>query len=179
MEKELLSERQIAITMQRLCYELIERHKNFENTVFLALQPRGTLFGKALLHTLQLLKNKVQDYGELDCTFYRDDFRRNGKLLLPNTQNMDVEIEGKNIVLIDDVLYTGRTIRAAMDAINDFGRPASVELLVLVDRKFNRELPIHPDYFGQQVDTRTNDYVRVEWEENKGKVWLLTQTSTK
>lgn len=179
MERELLSERQIAITIQRLCYELIERHKNFENTVFLALQPRGIFFGKALLNALQSHNKEAQQYGELDCTFYRDDFRRNDKVLVPNAQNMDVEVEGKNIVLIDDVLYTGRTIRAALDAINDFGRPASVELLVLVNRKFNRELPIHPDYFGQQVDTRTNDYVKVEWQENNGKVWILTQNATK
>lgn len=102
-------------------------------------------------------------YGRLDITFYRDDIR--SSLHMPTVTDLPFSIEGKKIVLIDDVLYTGRTIRAAMDALIDFGRPAKVELLILIDRKYNRQLPIQPDYFGKAIDSIITQKVKVLWED--------------
>jgi pyrimidine operon attenuation protein/uracil phosphoribosyltransferase len=113
--------------------------------------------------------------GELDVTFYRDDFRK--KDLVPNTTSIDFIIEDKNVVLIDDVLFTGRTIRAGLDAMLAFGRPTDVELLVLIDRRFSRHVPIQAKYIGKRVDTVASERVIVNWKETEGedKVWLLTQ----
>ena len=98
----------------------------------------------------------------MDITLFRDDFGRNKSPLIPSKTNIDFQIEDKKIVIIDDVLYTGRSIRAAMEAINNMGRPQKIELLVLIDRRFNREIPIQPDYVGEEVDTRANDKVKVD-----------------
>jgi pyrimidine operon attenuation protein/uracil phosphoribosyltransferase len=116
-----------------------------------------------------ILGNQPFLYGELDIAFYRDDFRRGNEQILPSELKIDFHIQDKKIVLIDDVLYTGRSIRSALDALTDFGRPSKVELLVLVDRKYSRDLPIQPDYVGISVDTRSNDKVKVEWKENNKK----------
>ena len=104
----------------------------------------------------------------LDITFYRDDFRRNEKVLKANETKLDFSIENKTVVLIDDVLFTGRSIRAAMDALQSYGRPKTIQLLNLIDRRFSRELPIQPDYCGIQVDSRLNQKVKVCWDENDG-----------
>jgi len=163
----ILSEKQFNVTIDRLCFELIERHDNFENTAIIGLQPRGPYLSKRIHKRIsQLLNNKNILSGELDIAFYRDDFRRNIEPILPSTLNMEFDVEEKNIILVDDVLFTGRTVRAALDALLDFGRPAKVELLVLVDRKYSRHLPIQPDYVGIAVDTRYNDKVKVVWKEN-------------
>lgn len=114
--------------------------------------------------------------GNLDITFYRDDFRRRENPLIPSATNIDFVIENKKVVLVDDVLYTGRTIRAGLDALLAFGRPEKVELLTLIDRRFNRDLPIQPDYVGKTVDTLVSERVSVEWKEIEGedKVVLYT-----
>ena len=103
----------------------------------------------------------------LDNTFFRDEIRRNEDVLLPNSTDFKLLVEDKQVVFIDDVLYTGRTIRAALTAIETFGRPKSIELLVLVDRRYSRELPIQPDYKGIQVDVYDNQKVNVCWDDNK------------
>jgi pyrimidine operon attenuation protein/uracil phosphoribosyltransferase len=165
--KVILEKKQLEITIDRLCYELIEKHGNFSNTAIIGLQPRGTFLSKRL-HTCisEIVNNKNILYGELDIAFYRDDFRRGSEQIIPSEMKIDFTVEDKNIVIVDDVLYTGRTIRAALDALTDFGRPSKVELLVLVDRRYSRHLPIQPDYVGISVDTRANDKVKVEWKEN-------------
>ena len=101
-----------------------------------------------------------------DVTFFRDDFRRSETILSPKSTKMEVVVENKSVVLIDDVLYTGRSIRAALTALDSFGRPNEVELLVLIDRRFSRHLPIQPDYLGAQIDAIHGDRVRVEWNKN-------------
>lgn len=106
-------------------------------------------------------------YGKLDITFYRDDVRK--ELHKANHTAIPFSIEGKNVVLIDDVLYTGRTIRAALDALLDFGRPAKVELCILIDRRFSRQLPIQPDYIGKSIDSIVSQKVKVFWNEKDGK----------
>jgi pyrimidine operon attenuation protein/uracil phosphoribosyltransferase len=172
----LLNELEIDIITQRLCYELIETHDDFNNSVIIGLQPRGVLFARRLHRAVsEITRNWHILYGDLDTTFYRDDFRRGKDIPTPKTLNINFSIEGKNVILVDDVLYTGRSVRAAMDALNDFGRAAKVDLLVLIDRRYSRELPINPDYTGFVVDTRAADKVKVEWNETEGnKIWLLS-----
>ncbi|NDD35596.1 MAG: bifunctional pyr operon transcriptional regulator/uracil phosphoribosyltransferase PyrR [Flavobacteriia bacterium] len=162
--KTLLDARECAATLNRLCCQLNEVHFPWNNSVIIGLQPRGTQLAKALI---QLLKTQhgVDDvpFGALDITFHRDDFRRREEPLAASPNEMNVLIEGKRVILVDDVLYTGRSVRAAMDALGDYGRPTRVELCVLVDRRFSRELPIQPDFSGRRVDAIAEERVRLEW----------------
>ncbi len=163
--KVLLSEKRVNIMLNRLCCQLIERHGDFSNTVLVGLQPRGALLLDQLI--LLLNENGVSSIqkGKLDTTFFRDDFRRSEVPHNAKATEMEVSIEGKNVVLIDDVLFTGRSIRSALTAIDSYGRPESIELLVLVDRRFSRHLPIQPDYLGAQIDALQGDKVKVVWSE--------------
>ena len=113
--------------------------------------------------------------GYLDITFFRDDFRRTDKPLEANKTQIDFLVENKKVIFIDDVLYTGRSIRAALTAVQSFGRPSGIELLVLIDRRFSRDLPIQPDYRGRQVDAINNEKVKVSWSEQDGEdgVYLI------
>ena len=156
------------ITITRLAHQLIETHNDFSETALIGLQPRGILLAKRVHEKLsKILRKKNILIGELDITFYRDDFRR--KELIPNKTNIEFIIEDKNVVLIDDVLFTGRTIRAGLDALLAFGRPKDVELLVLIDRRFSRHLPIQAKYVGKVIDSIASQNVKVEWEETDGK----------
>ena len=160
--REIIQTQKVNILLFRLAHQLHEEYKDFHNTSIIALQPRGTKFGRVFVRVLREKKKKKIEYGELDITLFRDDFGRGSTPLIPSKTDIDFQIEGKNIILIDDVLYTGRSVRAAMEAINSMGRPAKIELLVLIDRRFNREIPIQPDYVGEEVDTRANDKVKVD-----------------
>jgi pyrimidine operon attenuation protein / uracil phosphoribosyltransferase len=172
--KILLEKIQFDVTLKRLCHQLIEVHNDFSETVIIGLQPRGIYLARRIQKELQsILKNKNIHCGELDTTFYRDDFRK--KELIPNRTNIDFIIEDKNVVLIDDVLYTGRTIRAGLDAMLAFGRPKDVELMVLVDRRLSRNVPIQAKYIGITIDSIATQNVKVEWKETEGadKITLL------
>ncbi|MDP5077120.1 MAG: bifunctional pyr operon transcriptional regulator/uracil phosphoribosyltransferase PyrR [Nonlabens sp.] len=175
-QKLLLNATELNLILNRLACQLIENHDTFENTALIGLQPRGTFLLNRLA-TLLKTTYKVKDLktGLLDITFYRDDFRRGEEPLKANTTQIDFLVEGKKVVIVDDVLYTGRSIRAALTALQSFGRPASVELLTLIDRRFSRHLPIQPDYNGRQVDAIGNQKVKVSWNENDGEdaVYLL------
>jgi pyrimidine operon attenuation protein/uracil phosphoribosyltransferase len=165
--KIILEKKQFSIVIDRLCYELIEKHGLFENTAIIGLQPRGIYLARRVLKRLnEITYNNSITYGELDISFYRDDFRRGNEQIVPSEMKINFTVENKKVVLIDDVLYTGRSIRSALDALVDFGRPDKVELMVLIDRRYSRHLPIQPDYTGITVDTRSNDKVKVEWKEN-------------
>jgi len=175
-QKVLLNAKEVQIALHRLACQLIENHDTFSNTVFIGIQPRGVFLAeriKSLLESEYKIKNI--DLGYLDITFYRDDFRRSDKTLEANKTKINFIVEDKNIVFIDDVLYTGRSIRAALTAIQSFGRPSEIELLTFIDRRFSRHLPIQPDYRGRQVDAINNEKVKVCWEENDGKdvVYLI------
>jgi pyrimidine operon attenuation protein/uracil phosphoribosyltransferase len=161
--KILLNEIKVSIILSRLCQQLIERHKDFSNVVLVGLQPRGTSLLEQLLKLLKEQGLKSIKSGKLDITFFRDDFRRNEEPLYAKTTEISDTLEGRDVVLIDDVLFTGRSIRAALSAIDSYGRPKSIELLVLVDRRFSRHLPIQPDYLGAQIDALQGDKVKVVW----------------
>ncbi len=168
--KTLLNNIQLQLTLQRLAHQLVENHNNFSNTVIIGIQPRGILLSDRIVKMVKTITcNNNISYGKLDITFYRDDVHTTSDIQLPSETDISFNIEGKRVILIDDVLHTGRTIRSAMDALIDFGRPAGVELLVLVDRRFSRELPIHPDYTGYTVDTILTQKVKVYWQEKDGK----------
>lgn len=177
MEKQtILDEHKIALTINRLCYQLIEIHDDFSNTVLIGLQPRGVNVLTRIKSQLEKILGKEITCGNLDITFYRDDFRRREKASIPSVTNIDFSIENKNIVLIDDVLFTGRTIRSGIDALMAFGRPNKVELLTLVDRRFRRQLPIQADYIGTTVDALISERVSVEWKEIEGNDKILLYT---
>ncbi len=166
--KTILSEQQIALTVKRLAHQILENNKALANAVIIGLQPRGIFLSDRIVIELKnLLPAEKIQYGKLDITFYRDDVRKT--LHIANATDIPFSIEGKTVVLIDDVLYTGRTIRAALDALLDFGRPSKVSLCVLIDRRFSRELPIQPDYAGKAIDTIVSDRVKVNWSETAEK----------
>ncbi len=164
--KTILDKQQLYLTILRLANQLLENHIDLSDVVFIGLQPRGVKVSERIVEAIKKISpdEKVL-YGILDITFYRDDIRE--ELHVANKTEIPFSIEGKKVILIDDVLYTGRTIRAALDALQDFGRPQKVELCVLVDRRFNRELPIQPDYCGKSIDTLISQKVKVEWEKEE------------
>jgi pyrimidine operon attenuation protein / uracil phosphoribosyltransferase len=160
-QKILFDHISLQITLQRLCHQLIEVHHQFEHTVLIGLQPRGILVARRIHQMLQAITGNTNiQYGELDITFYRDDFRQKG--LIPAPSSIDFTIENKNVVLIDDVLFTGRTIRAGLDALTDYGRAKDIELLVLVDRRLSRNVPIQAKYAGRTVDTINSEKIIVD-----------------
>ena len=180
MDKQvILNSKHLELTLKRLSHELIESHNDFSDTVLVGLQPRGIYVVSQLKKQLEIILGKEIVCGNLDITFFRDDFRRREKPLIPSITNIDFSLENKKVVLVDDVLYTGRTIRAGLDALLTFGRPSKVELLVLIDRRFRRDLPIQADYVGKMVDSLISERVSVEWQEIEGedKIVLYTKDS--
>ena len=167
--KVLLDEKKISVILNRLCCQLIERHGDFSNTVLVGLQPRGIFLLDQLVNLLVNYGIKSLKTAKLDTTFFRDDFRRSELPLNANSTEMDIRIEDKDIVFVDDVLFTGRSIRSALTAIDTYGRPKSIELLVLIDRRFSRHLPIQPDYLGAQIDALQGDKVKVIWSKDVSK----------
>lgn len=176
-QKILLTSAQINIILHRLACQLIERHFDFSSTILVGIQPRGTFLAerlKTILETDYNIQNIALGY--LDITFFRDDFRRSEKHLEANKTKINFLVENKKVIFIDDVLYTGRSIRSALTAIQSFGRPSEIQLLVLIDRRFSRHLPIQPDFRGRQVDAINDEKVKVCWQEQDGQdaVYLVS-----
>lgn len=177
-QRVLLASKEMNIILHRLACQLVENHTTFEESVIIGIQPRGTFLanriGKILQEEYNISNLKL---GHLDITFYRDDFRRSEKPLEANKTKVDFVVEDKRVIFIDDVLYTGRSIRAALTAVQSFGRPKEIELLTLIDRRFSRHLPIQPDYNGRQVDAINHEKVKVNWKENEGEdaVYLISK----
>lgn len=173
--KVILSHRQIELILRRFALCLAEYHLDFKNCALIGLQPRGVEVSRRVLKKLdELFPGHGMAYGELDSSFYRDDVGHGEQIIIPKPTDIKFSTAGKHIILVDDVLYTGRSVRSALEALMDYGRPASVELMTLVDRSYQRELPINADHVGITVDTRsTGEKVRVEWNENDYKIWLL------
>lgn len=175
-QRQILDSKQIDLAITRLCYQLIEVHNDFSNSVILGIQPRGVLLAHRIHKKISdIIKKKDIRCGDLDITFYRDDFRQ--KELIPSSTQVDFDIEKKNVILVDDVLYTGRTVRAALDAMLALGRPRDVELVALIDRRLSRNVPIQAKYIGKTIDSITSEKVVVEWKESDGKdsIVLLTE----
>jgi pyrimidine operon attenuation protein/uracil phosphoribosyltransferase len=163
--KTILSKDQLALTIKRLAHQILENHPRLDETVIIGLQPRGIFLSDRIVKELEkLVPSTSIQYGKLDITFYRDDVRKS--LHIASNTYIPFSIENKRVILVDDVLYTGRTIRAALDALLDYGRPSKVALCVLVDRRFSRELPIQPDFLGKAIDTIYSQRVTVLWKEN-------------
>ncbi|MBX2961872.1 MAG: bifunctional pyr operon transcriptional regulator/uracil phosphoribosyltransferase PyrR [Cyclobacteriaceae bacterium] len=177
MQKKLILDSDLLdITLSRLCQQLIENHQSFDETVILGLQPRGIFLADIIHKKLEKLIKKSIPIGYLDATFHRDDFRRREIPVKASEVRIPFIIEGKKVILVDDVLFTGRTVRAALDAMIAFGRPAKVELFVLIDRRYSRDLPIAPDYVGRIVNTLSTQKVLVELEaqgHEQNKIWLI------
>lgn len=178
-QKVLLNATEVNIILNRLACQLIEKHDDFANTILVGIQPRGIYLAERIKNLLQQ-QYQIQNIalGYLDITFFRDDFRRTDKPLEANRTKIDFVVDNKKVIFIDDVLYTGRSIRSALTAIQSFGRPLEIELLVLIDRRFSRHLPIQPDYRGRQVDAINDEKIIVSWSENGGEdaVYLINNT---
>lgn len=158
--KTILSEPQLIESTYSLAKKLSAAHPVLTDVVFVGIQQGGVVLGNYIVAEIQKISpiQKIK-YGQLDITFYRDDIRK--EILTPDTMNIPFGIENKTVVLIDDVLFTGRTIKAALDVLLDYGRPAKVELCVLIDRKEHRQFPIQADYVGQTVKTNKTDKVKL------------------
>ena len=177
MQKRLIWEEELLeVSLDRLAQQVIENCPDLENTVVLGMQPRGVFLAERICQKLEQEISKPVPMGTLDVTFYRDDFRRQGAPLSANKTHVPFLIEDKTVILVDDVLYTGRSVRAALDAMLAFGRPAKVEMLTLVDRQYGRDLPIEANYVGKKVQTLPSQHVLVEWQvqgHEKDRVWLI------
>jgi pyrimidine operon attenuation protein/uracil phosphoribosyltransferase len=172
--KTILDKYQMSLAIKRLANQILENNVLMQNTVIIGIQPRGIFLADRIVSAIRTETNDASFfYGKLDITFYRDDLRK--ELHVPNHTDINFSIEGKKVILIDDVLYTGRTTRAALDALMDFGRPEKVELLALIDRRYSRQLPIQPDYTGRVIDSIVSQKVKVTWSERdeKDEVILL------
>ena len=169
MNRTIVATARLNLMIDRICHQLIENHGDFSETCLVGIQPRGIYFGNRIHQRLVELGFTELQYGKLDVTFHRDDFRRRDTILVPHPIVMPFSVEHKRVIFLDDVLYSGRTINAALNAIQHYGRPNQIELAVLIDRRFNRDVPIAPDYVGMTVDTIDEAYVKVKWAEEHGK----------
>ncbi|MBL7724971.1 MAG: bifunctional pyr operon transcriptional regulator/uracil phosphoribosyltransferase PyrR [Chitinophagaceae bacterium] len=158
--KTLLSYNELSAAIEQLAQRLNGNHPDINDVVFMGVQQGGVVVANEIVAVLEKLRpgQKIK-YGQLDITFYRDDIRK--EILAPDTMHIPFGIENKIVVLIDDVLFTGRTIKAALDALLDYGRPAKVELCVLIDRKEHRQFPIQADYVGATIETSKTDKVKL------------------
>ena len=156
----ILKKADIKRMIQRIAYEILERHKGSGDLALLGIQTRGVYLAKRLQAALLDIEGSEIPTGDMDITLYRDDWTTISAQPVVQATDIPFSVDGKQIILVDDVLYTGRTVRSAMDAVVDFGRPARIELAVLVDRGF-RELPIQADYIGKFVKTKRRETVNV------------------
>jgi pyrimidine operon attenuation protein/uracil phosphoribosyltransferase len=173
VEKKVLDSVEMGLMIKRLSYQVVEDHADASKLVIIGIQPRGIPLCSRMVQHIEALYGCPVANGKLDITFYRDDVRN--EIMEPRKTDLEISLEGREVVIVDDVLYTGRTTRAALDALLDFGRPSRVSLCTLIDRSFNREIPIQPDYTGRVIDTIFSQKVKVRWKESEGadEVYLL------
>jgi pyrimidine operon attenuation protein/uracil phosphoribosyltransferase len=171
---QILDEKGLRRIIARMAHEIIERNRGAGNLVLVGMQTRGVVLARRIARTLQSLEKVKLKVGVLDTTLYRDDYRLPFRQPAVQATSIPFSITGKNVVLVDDVLYTGRTVRAALDALVDLGRPRAIQLAVLLDRGL-REFPIHADYVGKSYKTSPKEEVRVRVKEidKKDGVWLV------
>lgn len=174
LKSRLFDKKRLDITIDRLCHQLIENHANFKDSLLIGLQPRGIYLQNRIIKTINKLLSIEVPSGYLDTTFYRDDFRTKE---VPKAKEtfMPYLVDNKNVIIIDDVLFTGRTVRSAMEGIMNFGRPNKIELLILIDRKFSRHIPVEPTYYGTRINTLTSQKIIVNLTEQgfeKDNIWI-------
>ena len=165
-QRQVMTQEDIRRALTRVAHEILERNRGAQDLVMVGIYTRGVLLANRLAGKIAEFEGSNVPVAALDINLYRDDLRDRARPVVRPT-NIPVSIHDKKVVLVDDVLYTGRTIRAAMDALNDFGRPKQVQLAILLDRG-HRELPIRPDYVGQNFPTASNEQVKVRLEEADG-----------
>jgi len=165
----ILDEQAIDRVLTRIAHEIIERNKGIEECILVGIKTRGAFLAKRLAKKIAVIEGKEIRTGELDITLYRDDLLRKVDHTEPHVHQVDIahDVRESKVILVDDVLYTGRTVRAAMDAVMDLGRPAQIQLAVLVDRG-HRELPIRPDFVGKNIPTSSGEKVVVNIQETDG-----------
>ncbi|MGQ9630257.1 MAG: bifunctional pyr operon transcriptional regulator/uracil phosphoribosyltransferase PyrR [bacterium] len=164
----ILDEGDIKRVLTRIAHEILERNRSTENLALVGIKARGDHLARRLAEIIERISGDNIPLGVLDIALYRDDFDTKGHQLVVRETKIPFDVTGKTIVLVDDVLYTGRTVRAALDALIDFGRPKSVQLVVLVDRG-HRELPIRADYIGKDLPTSSSEIVQVRVKEEDGR----------
>ena len=162
-----------ALTVERLCRHLIEEHGDFADSCLIGIQTGGVHLAARIRNRLAELGAPALRFGKLDITFYRDDFRTRSAPLTAHATEIDFLVEDRRVILVDDVLFSGRTVLSALTALNHYGRPAGVELLVMVDRRFRRKLPVRADYSGITVDSLADEFVDVRWREEHGRDEIL------
>lgn len=165
--KVLMNANEIARSLERLAYQIIEKHGDVDSILLIGIQRRGVDISKRLAEILEKKTQQSVSMGTLDINLYRDDWTSLASIPAITSSSIPLPIEGKAIILVDDVLYTGRTIRAAIEAISDYGRPRCIELLTLIDRG-HRELPIAANYVGKQINTARSEQVNVLMQERDG-----------
>jgi pyrimidine operon attenuation protein/uracil phosphoribosyltransferase len=161
MAKDLLDSKEIKRALTRIAHEIIERNKGIDNLCLVGIQKGGVILAKRLAEIIESIEDRLIDIGTLDISFYRDDINTSMKQPVVRKTEIPCSITDKAVVLVDDVLFTGRSIRAAMDALIDFGRPAEIQLAVFIDRG-HRQLPIRPDYVGKNIPTSFDERIEVE-----------------
>ncbi|MBA4407518.1 bifunctional pyr operon transcriptional regulator/uracil phosphoribosyltransferase PyrR [bacterium] len=167
IKAKVIDEEGLNRTLTRLAHEILEKNKGSKNLVLIGMRTRGEFIGERIRNKIKEIDNSEPNFGVLDITLYRDDFRTRLKQPEISVTNITVDLNDRDIILIDDVLYTGRTVRAALDALMDLGRPNTIQLCVLVDRG-HRELPIRADFIGKNIPTSINEEVRVRIKETDG-----------
>ncbi len=167
IKAKVIDEEGLNRTLTRLAHEILEKNKGSKNLVLIGMRTRGEFIGERIKNKIREIDNSEPSFGVLDITLYRDDFRKRLKQPEISVTNITYDVNEKDIILIDDVLYTGRTVRAALDALMDLGRPNTIQLCVLVDRG-HRELPIRADFIGKNIPTSINEEVRVRIKETDG-----------
>jgi pyrimidine operon attenuation protein/uracil phosphoribosyltransferase len=163
----ILKEEQIKRIIQTLAKKVVKKYKKLDNLVIIGIHTNGVYIAQRLIETIKKLKNKIIKLGYLDITFYRDDIGYRKEIQQPKETKIDFDINNKDILLVDDVLYTGRTIRAAMEQILELGRPKSISVLVLIDRGL-RELPIYAEFVGKKIKTTHNQQIELLLKETGG-----------
>jgi pyrimidine operon attenuation protein/uracil phosphoribosyltransferase len=174
MEKTILTQEEIKKTITKLAKAILKKNEDLSELAVVGIQTRGVFLAKRLLNEIVRIKKMKTEipFGFLDITLYRDDLGQNADIPTIKDTNIPFDVNGKNIILVDDVLYTGRTIRSALDVLKDFGRPKSIQLVVLIDRGY-RELPIQPDFIG--LSHYTKDKVSVDFVEIDGKDMVIVK----
>ncbi|HUT85521.1 MAG TPA: bifunctional pyr operon transcriptional regulator/uracil phosphoribosyltransferase PyrR [Elusimicrobiales bacterium] len=161
--------------IDRIAHQILEHHENNPDLAIVGIKTRGAHLAKRFAERLKEFKGKEVPVGELGITFYRDDFKKDSDQPVVQSTEIGFDIENKTIIIVDDVLQTGRTVRCALDELIDFGRPAKIELAVLIDRG-HRELPIRPDYVGKNVPTSTEQVIRLNLTETDGKDEVILES---